>query len=464
VTAKVLTAAAIARLKPARNRIEVPDGKSGGLYLIIQPTGHKSWALRFRRPSGAKAKLTLGDIDYSGRELTADPVIGQPLTLAAARWLAADITRQRQRGIDVVAELAVSKQRHRIEREQVGENTFGTLLRKFFAEHKVHKTGQRPRRWRETARTLGLIYPADGDPVETTGGLAQRWADKPVSEIDPHHVYQVIDEARHHGIPGRERRNKGLSDPRGRALGRALSALFGWLVQHRKVLIDPTNGVFIPGPPKARDRVLEPDEVRWLWRACDQVGFPFGPLCKTLLLTGARREEVRGLTRGELSDDGALWTIPGSRTKNHLAHAVPLPPLVREIIAAAPRIENAAGLVFTTGTGAVGGFSKYKRRLDAAMLAAAREERGKDATVAPWVLHDLRRTCATGMANLGVAPHIIEAALNHVSGARAGVAGTYNRAAYAEEKRVALERWAAHVHGLISGRSANVVALPRKGA
>jgi integrase len=404
-------------------------------------------------------------VDFSGRELTADPVIGQPLTLPAARWLAADITRQRQRGIDVVAEHAVSKQRHRIEREQAGANTFGVLLRQFFSEHTVRKSGEKPRRWRETARTLGLIYPADGgEPVETKDGLAQRWGGKPVSEIDAHHIYMIVDESRRRGIPGRERRNKELSDPRGRAIGHALSTLFGWLVEHRKIANDPTLGMYVPGPPKARERVLSSDEIRWFWRACDQVGYPFGPLCKTLLLTGARREEGRGLSRAELSDDGALWMVPGSRTKNHIAHAVPLSPLVREIIAASPRIENAAGLIFTTGTGPVGGFSKYKRRLDAAMLGAAREERGKDATIPPWVLHDLRRSAATGMADLGVAPHIVEAALNHVSGARAGVAGTYNRATYLPEKKAALERWAAHVNGLVSGRAANIVTLPRKGA
>ena len=209
--------------------------------------------------------------------------------------------------------------------------------------------------------------------------------------------------------------------------------------------------------------MLSVDEVRWFWRACDAVGFPFGPLCKVLLATGVRREEARAMGRAELSADGALWTIPGSRTKNHRAHAVPLSPLARSIVAAVPRIESANGHVFTAGKTPVGGFSKYKRRLDAAMLAIAREERGDDAAVAPWRLHDLRRSCATGMAELGVQPHIIEAALNHVSGFRGGVAGTYNVAKYAKEKRAALERWGAHLQGLVAGKAANVVALPRKG-
>jgi integrase len=106
------------------------------------------------------------------------------------------------------------------------------------------------------------------------------------------------------------------------------------------------------------------------------------------------------------------------------------------------------GLVFTTtGRSPVSGWSKIKRRLDEAMK------------IPPWRLHDLRRTAATGMAEIGIAPHIVEAALNHVSGAKAGVAGTYNRAAYADEKRAALERWALHVQGLVSERPANVVKM-----
>jgi integrase len=118
---------------------------------------------------------------------------------------------------------------------------------------------------------------------------------------------------------------------------------------------------------------------------------------------------------------------------------------VRELIAS---VGTGTDLVFTAnGTTVVSGWSKIKNRLDATMQ------------IPPWRFHDLRRTCATGMAELGIAPHIVEAVLNHVSGARAGVAGTYNRAAYAGEKKAALERWAAHVEGLIKGRPGSVVTL-----
>ena len=171
----------------------------------------------------------------------------------------------------------------------------------------------------------------------------------------------------------------------------------------------------------------------------------FGPLLKLLLLTGCRLNEVAGMRRSEI--EGGVWTIPGARTKNKRTHVVPLAQ------PAAALIENLKGsdfLVTTTGRTPVSGWSKIKVRLDKAM-----------GDVPPWQLHDLRRTAATGMAELGIAPHIVEATLNHISGAKAGVAGTYNRAAYAEQKRDALERWADHVERLVSGKTAAKVVTLR---
>jgi integrase len=164
-----------------------------------------------------------------------------------------------------------------------------------------------------------------------------------------------------------------------------------------------------------------------------------------LLLTGCRLNEVAGMRWAELSNDGSVWMIRGDRTKNHRPHVVPLPPVARALLNHVPRIEGSPFVFTTTGHSPVSGWSKTKARLDAVM-APDRQ----------WRLHDLRRTAATGMADIGIPPHIVEAALNHVSGAKTGVAGTYNRAAYTQEKRAALERWAAHVAGLIEGKQADV--------
>jgi integrase len=153
---------------------------------------------------------------------------------------------------------------------------------------------------------------------------------------------------------------------------------------------------------------------------------------------------------------GSVWTIPRSRSKNHRAHDVPLPPLAAEIL---EDVDTAGDLVFSTnGSTQISGWSKVKIKLDESMLKKAREEAAAsgqcadEIEIAPWVLHDIRRTAATGMAGIGIAPHIIEAILNHISGAKAGVAGIYNLAQYTIEKREALERWAAHVASLVADR------------
>jgi integrase len=124
------------------------------------------------------------------------------------------------------------------------------------------------------------------------------------------------------------------------------------------------------------------------------------------------------------------------------------------------RIERSPFLFTTTGRTPVSNWARVKDRLDKLMLDFAREEHGEDAKIAPFVIHDLRRTCATGMASLGVAPHIVEAALNHVSGAKAGVAGTYNVESYAIQKETAYRKWAEHLSRVVTGETGKVVTMP----
>jgi integrase len=398
--------------------------------------------------------LTLGKVDLGETENSDEPALGGALTLRAARQLANKIDRERARGIDVVEEYKADRLRQRAEATERAENTFGGAVRHFFIDHKT-KWHVRPRRWREDAVILGLRWPPDADPgaVEPTvskGGLADTWGNKPLANIDGHDIHAVVDEARKRGVPGLSPRNAGISESRGRKIHVALNSFFAWARRQRRVTVNPCAGVWHPTAPPARDRVLSDAEIIKYWAATNSVEQPFRAGLRLLLLTGCRLNEVAGMRRDELGDDGT-WTIPGTRTKNHRPHVVPLSPLMREIIATVPVIEG--GFVFTTtGRSAVSGWSKIKTALDSKMGSG----------VPAWRLHDLRRTAATGMAELGIAPHVVEAVLNHISGARAGVAGIYNRAIYAEEKRTALERWSAHVLGLVSGKPTKVVAL-RKG-
>jgi integrase len=172
-------------------------------------------------------------------------------------------------------------------------------------------------------------------------------------------------------------------------------------------------------------------------------------------------------TAGQVGASPVLWTIPGERAKNGAAHDVPLSEPAQAILASAPRIAGSE-FVFTTRAGArpVSGYSQAKERLDALMLQIAREEAtearqdASTVTLAPWRIHDLRRSAASGMARMGIPVHVIEAVLNHRSGQISGVAAVYNRHSYLPEKRRALEAWAAHVIGLVNGTAAsNVVAL-----
>jgi integrase len=421
-----LTSASVERLRPGKERREIPDSGCPSLRLVIQTSGHKSWAMRFRRPSGRSAKLTLGPVDLSSAEQDGDPVIGMPLTLVAARRLAVDILRQRAMGRDVVADIAAAKHRRLTEDAKSAANTFSVAARDFIIEYAVKKT----RSSKTTARMIGFDPKADFDIIP--GSLADRWRDKPVTSIDGHDLYGVIDEVKRSGIPGWKRRKKGLSEPLARLMRSHLSTMFGWLVEHRRVASNPCASVHKPDGGKARDRVLSDAEIVKFWQAAETE--KLAPMLKLLLLTGCRPREVLGMTRSEISDDG-VWTIPSERSKNHLPHVVHLPPMAQQLIPA-------------EGFGAYWA-SAIKVRLDEAM--------GID----DWQIRDLRRTFVTGLANLGIRPDVIELAVNHSSGTRGGVAGVYNRSKLLPERKAALERWAAHVIRLVEGRSASVVPMKR---
>ena len=239
-----------------------------------------------------------------------------------------------------------------------------------------------------------------------------------------------------------------------------LRRLFSWAVNEGRLGTSPLIGMRPPAKETTRDRVLDDEEVRWLWQACDSMGEHWsGPFTKLLLLTAQRRDEVAGMRWAELDLPSATWRLPAERTKNGRAHDVHLSDAACAIL---NKITRVGDYVFSvTGTTPVAGFSKVKRRLDAAVLAAKRAELGPECDAVPrWTHHDCRRTAATGMAKLGVAPHIADRILNHVAGGLKGVAKVYNRFEYLPERRAALEAWGRHVDSLLTPQS-NVVTLVR---
>ena len=275
----------------------------------------KVWALRFRRPDGRTGKLTLGPFDPMS-EMEGEPVIGGPLTLAAARRLAADIMRQRALGKDVIADHTTAKRRRRADYEQRAAQNFAVAARRFIEEYAKPQL----RSWETSARLLGF-KPSTLEPVKD--GLAERWRDKLVSEITPDDVHDLVDEIRTKGTPGLRVRTA-MSDSAARVALLRLSKFFSWAVQQRLATANPCPGLATAVRPCARARAVRA-EIKWLWRAAGDLGEPFGPALRLLLLTGQRRGEVGGMRWDELSEDRSTWTLPAAA---HQEWARPCRPIV----------------------------------------------------------------------------------------------------------------------------------------
>ena len=234
----------------------------------------------------------------------------------------------------------------------------------------------------------------------------------------------------------------------------SLATLFSWAIGEGLVQINPVTGT-LRTKEKSRDRVLDPAELRAIWNSLGDDHF--GSIMKLLALTGQRAAEISGLRWSELKDDVVI--LPAERTKNHREHIVPLSEPARAIIAAQPRRSGADGelrdLIFGFGDGPFSGWGKSMVALNKRIT----EKTGQ--AIEHFTPHDLRRSFATHASGLGIQPHIIEVILNHVSGFRAGVAGTYNRQTYDAEKRTALTLWAEHLLSIVEDRESNVTPMRR---
>jgi integrase len=211
---------------------------------------------------------------------------------------------------------------------------------------------------------------------------------------------------------------------------------------------NPVIGSVKPKDNASRERALTDAELVAVWRASGDDDY--GRAVKLLIFTGCRRQEIGGMRWSELDAERGTWTLPATRSKNGKAHTLPLSPAAWGIINGVPRMASRDQLF---GVSAGRGFSAW------AQGKAGLDRRLGDA-VAPFQLHDLRRSVATGMADLGVQPHIIEQILNHQSGHKRGPAGIYNRSSYEREVKVALALWADHVRSIVEGGERKVLILP----
>ena len=404
----MLTDATIRKQPTPESRKEIPDGKIPGLYLVIQPvSGARSWALRYKF-GGKNRKLVLGRY----------PEIG----LAAARKIAqdkrADISAVRDPAAEKAMKLAEAKAQARAAAvEASGADRVKTIADEFMKRRVEGVVGNS---WaRETARVLRVeIEPVIGD--------------KRIGDVRRADIQALLDGIVDRGSPIMANRVHAV-----------LRTFFGWLAERDYVAANPLDKIKAPAVERARERVLDDAELRAAWAAFDQDGYPYGPIAKLLLLTAARRGEISEAPWAEVDLAAKTWRLPGSRTKNGIPHEIPLSRAALEILESLPRH---GGFVFAQSPDgpAPSDWTNVRKRFQ----RVASEIKGGD-PIPAWTIHDLRRTAASGMAALGVPPHVVEAVLNHKSGTIKGVAAVYNRYTYAAEKRDALDRWAAHVAKIV---------------
>jgi integrase len=318
-------------------------------------------------------------------------------------------------------------------------DTLGAMVRLYLARRA--KPRQRPRTYAETERYL-----------------LKRWLplhDRPLDTITRRDLAARMEQIRtEHGSGAAEKARVYLG------MG------YSWAMRQGLVDHNPVIGLEST-PANRRERVLSEPELRTVGNACEQLG-DFGAIVRMLMLTGGRRDEIAGMAWSEIDVDKALWTLPAARSKNRREHEVPLS---RQALAL---IEGRPGpfLFGRDGRTPFSGYSRAKERLDATIARQRAEERlGRklrkdeapeaDDHLAPWTLHDIRRSVVTHMAELGIDPHVIEAVINHVSGHKGGIAGVYNKATYRPQKTAALASWADWLESVVEGRepASNVVAL-----
>lgn len=418
MTKRALTAAALERLKPPiKGQVDHFDAGYPGLAIRLSYGGRRSWTFHYRI-HGKTRRMTLG----------AFPAMG----LAEARWAWREVRAAVERGEDPGAAKLEARHCEPETVRQVGDEFIRRYAR------------PRNRTANEIERMFEIyVYPLIGE--------------RPVETVTRRDVLRLLDKAEERGI--RVRANRVLASVR---------RLFNWSVERGIIEASPVNNIRPPAVETPRDRVLSDDEMLALLRACDRMGEPFGQVFRLLLLTAQRRDEVAAARWVEFDLRSALWHLPAERVKNARAHTLPLSTQVMTTVeslsthgsdflfpATFSRLKDGA-------VRPVSGFTRAKKRLDMLMLDELEKiaaERGKDRTaihLPAWRLHDLRRTAASGMARLGTEVHVVEKALNHISGTVSGIAAVYNRHSYRDEVQTALQAWADFVDGLSAVQAGSV--------
>jgi integrase len=387
----------------------------GKADLIVFDDELKGFGVRLRVGAGAKRVVRSWVVQWKRGRATRRRRLGSAEVLSAAQ------ARKAARKVLAKVDLGEDVQASRRERQRKDAHTLIAVAAEYVA---AKKPDWAPHTFLETERYLvtraRYFGPLHRQPIDT------------ITKADVAGRIVVI-----------KRESGNAAAKRARA---ALSACFAWAM--RQGVADANPCIDTDNPKiTARDRELSPNELRSIWRACQDDDH--GRIVRLLILLGARRQEIGGLAWSELDLEVPSWTLPKERSKNKRKHTLPLMPLALGIIQSVPRMVS-RDLVF--GSRNKLGFSSW------AQGKAALDQRSG---VTGWVIHDIRRSVATGMADIGVAPHIIEQILNHVSGHKSGVAGIYNRSSYKREVPAALALWEDHIRALIAGGEKKVIAFPQ---
>ena len=374
-----LTDRVVHQAKVRSARVEIPDAVLPGLYLIVQPTGVKSWAVRYRIGRHTR-KLTL-----AGRY----PV----LSLAKAREAARSALESVSAGKDPAAA------------KRAGTPANDSLAAYITLYREKHVSTVRPGTAANINRELERMQ--------------DEWPGRSLRSISKKDVVAVIDKVIKRGPSA------------GVTAWKVVKAFFAWCEAREDDFASPARSIRKPAKEKSRDRVLDDGELKLTWEAADIASGAAGALIKLLTLTGARRNEMAELARDEITADAIV--LPGSRTKNGLQHTIPITPMIRRVLDTLP---STCKFVLNGTDRPFGDHSGAKEKVAPA--------------IPPWTLHDLRRSFASGLQRLGVAPHIVELALNHRAGTFSGVAGIYQRHRYTKEVRDAFELWSKHIEALVS--------------
>lgn len=408
-----------------------------GFGLKVTPTGSKSFVFQYRM------RAARNDRRYK---------IGRygDWTVDGARDRAKKLRIMVDSGTDPLEhDRALAKAAEQTKQASI-DRAFSTVADNWLAAYKLERRLRGARKGR--VRSASTILMAEA-AVEF---LKAQFRNERIDEIDDARIMRAIEK-----IPASKaatRRNTFAS----------ARVLWKWAMKpsQRLVTDNPFDKLDVPPAPEARERTLSDSELRLVWLAARSLPYPFGPAYCLLALTGQRLREVMSADWSEFNRDAREWRIPAARTKNGVPHIVPLPnSAITQIDALAPLDGKGKpkwptnGFVFTvTGKTAVSGYSSAKRQLDKKIAELAKKDELE--APAPWRIHDLRRTIATGFQRLGIRFEVTEAALNHVSGSRGGIAGIYQKHDWAKEKSAALAAWANHIDGLlIEGDDTNVVRL-----